>query len=153
MALDWLIRTCAPAWLRHAGLDKEAALLEVLDELTPGNNEAAENASEAAEIARIAAWEAIRATRRRSDSPPWAVVGSAGAWAAKGAWDASEVFVANAPEEEVEEIAAWYIAADAGKEAIEAAQAAVVVGGPFFAQVVLELRDSACALLDRMMGV
>jgi hypothetical protein len=70
MACDWLVRTFTPAWLRHAGLDEDAAALEALPELTaaeladaamPTIKAAQIRAAAAGDAAGDAAWDAARA--------------------------------------------------------------------------------------------
>jgi hypothetical protein len=72
LAADWLVRTYAPAWLRLAGMEKQAAMLESLGELNESTTppilptlnairdeaDAAESAARSA--ARSAAWSAAR---------------------------------------------------------------------------------------------
>ncbi|MGE0349842.1 hypothetical protein, partial [Hydrogenophaga sp.] len=67
MAADWLIRTYTPAWLRLAKLDKQAALLETLPEITdflqcpslmPALEAVRTDAAAAGDAAGVAAWDA-----------------------------------------------------------------------------------------------
>src|SRR6516165_2280351 len=60
MALDWLIRTYAPAWLDLAGLAAEASALRELPRIT--DDATAEAARSAWDAARAAAWDAARAS-------------------------------------------------------------------------------------------
>jgi hypothetical protein len=85
MATDWLARVHAPAWLRLAGLTKEAQALEgcarIIDAVTAG---AAQPRLEEARHARAAAWDAARvAAWAAARAAAWAA-----AWAAAAAWDA-----------------------------------------------------------------
>jgi hypothetical protein len=126
MATDWLVRTCAPAFLRLAKLDTEADALAGLPELVdkktakaiqPTLNEARKKSA----AARDAAWAAAGAAA-------WDAAGAA-AWDAAGAaaWDAAGA-------------AAW----DA------AGAAAWAAAGAALRPTVEELQTSAFQLLDRM---
>jgi hypothetical protein len=92
MAADWLVRVHAPAWLRLAGLTKQAETLEALPRITSmaqcpsirGSLEAIRQDADAAwaaagAAAGAAAWAAARAAA-------WA---TAGATAGAAAWDAA----------------------------------------------------------------
>ncbi len=87
MALDWLIRTYAPAWLAQAGLDKAAARLRslapVLDEPTlKAALRPLESARRQARVARSVDWSAPwTAARSAARETAWACAGAA-AWAA-----------------------------------------------------------------------
>ena len=61
MAMDWLVRVNAPAWLRAAGLTKQANELASLPELTEASTPGALATLTAA---RAAAWEAANGSRR-----------------------------------------------------------------------------------------
>jgi hypothetical protein len=107
MAADWLIRTYTPAWLRLAKLDKQAALLEALPEITdflqcPSLMPALEAVRTDAAAARAAAWDAAWDAARAA---AWDAARAA-AWAA--AWDAARA-------------AAWDAARDAAWAAARAA--------------------------------
>lgn len=80
MAADWLVRTHTVAWLRLAGLNKQADALSSLPEITsmaqvPSIKPAIEAARDDARAARAAAWDAA-----------W---GAAWAAALGAAWDAA----------------------------------------------------------------
>src|SRR5262249_25801473 len=77
LATDWLVRECAPAFLRLARLVEHAEALESLAALTTTRR--AEKAQPKLSAARDAAWAAARAAA-------WAAAWDA-AWAA--AWDAA----------------------------------------------------------------
>jgi hypothetical protein len=62
MAIDWLVRECAPAFLRLAGLRNHAISLETLASLT-GTREATK-AQPTVDAARAAAWAAAGAKLR-----------------------------------------------------------------------------------------
>ena len=69
MATDWLARVCAPAWLRLAGLTKEAEALEscarIVDAVTAGAAQPhIEEARRASAAAWAAAWDAAWAAAR-----------------------------------------------------------------------------------------
>jgi hypothetical protein len=136
LALDWLIRTYAPAWLDLAGLDGEARALRGLRR-----------------IADLAAVQSVRpivlAVRDKSavaGDAAWAAAGDAArdaagdaAWAAAGtaAWDAAWA-------------AAWAAAgtaAAAAKPVIAEYQAAASAA---LAPTVSSLQDSAVLLFSRM---
>lgn len=72
LAVDWLVRTCAPAWLRHVGLDDHAdrlsALAPVLSDEAAREAQASIDAATAA--AGAAAGDAARAAAARDAS--WA---------------------------------------------------------------------------------
>jgi hypothetical protein len=71
LATDWLVRECAPAFLRKAGLTEQAGTLAALPALTgsaiaaaaqPQIDEAAESAAAARDAARAAAGAALEPT-------------------------------------------------------------------------------------------
>ena len=69
MIVDWLARTCTPAWLRLDGLHDEAAALEacapLVDKASAAGAEAAQiTASLAADASLAASWAASRAASR-----------------------------------------------------------------------------------------
>src|SRR5262245_14761657 len=96
LALDWLIRTWAPAWLDLAKLTGEAADLRALPRIIDPAAVATarpvlESARKKAAAARAAAWDAAGAAARAAAgdaarAAAWDAAGAA-AWAA--AWDAA----------------------------------------------------------------
>jgi hypothetical protein len=125
LALNWLVRTCAPAWLDLAGLGAEATQLRGLPRIVDlATAEAAGPVAQASADKAHAAWDAARAAAR-------AAVGAA-AWdaARAAAWDASRaaawVAVGDAAWVAVGD-AAWVAVGDAAWGAIWAA-AWVAVG-------------------------
>ena len=131
MALDWLIRVYAPAWLDLAGLAGEASALRNLAPVTDSATaEAARLAGAAAgDAARAAAWAAAWAAARDA---AWAAAwAAAGAAARDAAWDA-----------------AGAAAGDAARDAARAAarDAAWAAAGAALAPTVARLQDSAIAL-------
>ena len=125
MAMDWIVRTYTPAWLRLARLDSEAddlqSLPEIADAATLRGAQEVLDAAAARDAAREAAWEAA-----------WAAAWAA-AWDA--AWDAARD-------------AAW----DAAREAAWAAawDAAVASAGAPLEPTKRALQDSAVLLFRRM---
>ena len=126
MAADWLVRVHTPAWLRLAGLAKQAESLEQLPEITRmaqipsirGPIEAVRNdAAAARDAAGDAAWAAAGAAAR------------AAAWTAAGA-------------------AAGAAAGDAARAAAWAAAGAAA--GVKLAPTVANLQESALQLVERM---
>ncbi len=108
LALDWMIRTFLPAWLRLAKIndhaDKIEALAPIVDTATAtaaapvvrAANEAASKAGAAArDAARAAAWDAARDAARAAAwdaawDAAWAAAGAAArAAAGAAAWDAA----------------------------------------------------------------
>ena len=81
MALDWLVRVQAPAWLRLAGLTGQADMLAGMAEVTPETCPSIEAPLQAvrqdAAAAGAAAWDAAGAAARDA--------AGAAAWAAAGA--------------------------------------------------------------------
>jgi hypothetical protein len=133
MTLDWLVRTCTPAWLRCAGLNDQAARLAELPEfkagmdvpsIRPAIDAVREDARAACDAARAAAWAAAGA----AGAAAWAAAGDAAcdaaraaAWAAAGAaaWAAArDAAGAGAG------AAAWDAARDAARAAAGAAAGA-----------------------------
>ncbi len=89
MALDWIVRTHATAWLDLVGLSYHAERLRVLPELTRETIKQAREPMAAAraaawEVAEDAGWDAARAVARDAG---WEAAGSA---AREAAWDAAE---------------------------------------------------------------
>jgi hypothetical protein len=135
MATDWLVRECAPAFLRCAGLTEHAETLESLAALTTAKRaeKARPKIAAAWDAAWAAAWDAagdaprgaVRdAARDAVRAAAWAAAGAA-AWAAAGAaaWDAAWA-------------AAWAAPGAAAKGTLE--------------PTVKQIQQSAFALLDRM---
>ena len=115
MATDWLVRECAPAFLRLGGLSGQAELLEKLTPVLsteaavaaqPNLEVAREDAAAARAAARAAAWAAARAAA-------WA---GARAAARAAAWDAARAAAWDAAWD-----AAWAAAWDAAWDAAGAA--------------------------------
>src|SRR5262245_43926062 len=140
MATDWLVRVCAPTFLRLAKLDAEADALVGLPELVdtktarevqPAIRKARTKAAAAWDAARAAAWDASWAAAWAAARP----AARAAAWAA--AWDAS-----------------WAAAWDASWAAARAAawDAARAAAWAALEPAVTELQDSAFELLDRMVA-
>lgn len=132
MALDWLIRTHLPAWLRaarlHAHADNVAGLDPIVDIATAVDAapvvRAAGDAAEAAagDAAGAAAWDAARAAARAAAGAARAAVGAA-------AEDA------------------WAVAGDAVEAACDAAKA---VAGSALIETRDQLQLSAVELVERM---
>ncbi len=99
LAVDWLIRTYTPAWLRLAKLDADADALSALPPIdtepdalaaTAAINTARLNAAAAGDAAGAAAWDAARAAA-------WAAAGdAAGAAARAAAWAAARAAAGDA---------------------------------------------------------
>lgn len=125
MATDWLVREYAPAWLRLAGLTKQAEALESLAALT-GKREA-KSVQPIIEAARKDAAAAGYAT--------WAAAGAAAGIAARAA--------------------TWYAARDAAGAATwdAAGAAARAAAKKKLAPTIKALQQSALLLLDRMIEV
>jgi len=133
LALDWLARTCAPAWLDLAGLISEAASLRQLPPLTgpPAVHAAMPVLAAAGDAARAAAGDAARDAARAAARD--AARAAARAAACDAAW-----------------AAAW---AAAGAAAWDAAggPAAWDAAGAALAPTVTQLQQSALALFDSML--
>ncbi len=162
MAMDWLIRTYAPAWLDASALSESARRLEALRPIT--DSVALLPALEALVVARRdarGAWAAARAGARTATWAPWSAGRAAAreaAWASAGAaaWAAARVAVgdiagdrARAIVREIAGDAAATVARDArtagGRAAArDAARAAL-------APTLATLRKSAFALLHQML--
>jgi hypothetical protein len=145
MALDWLIRTYAPAWLDLAGLTAEASPLRDLDcvsgpesarAASPVVNAAAAAAAAAAE-ARAAAWDAAWAAAwdAAGDAAGTAAWTAAGTAAGAAAWTAARDAARDAAGDAAG-AAAWTAARDAAWDAL--------------APTVAQLQDSAISLYDLM---
>src|SRR5712664_1319264 len=162
MAADWLVRVHTPAWLRLAGLAKQAESLEQLPEITRmaqipsirGPIEAVRNDAAAARdaagdaaraAARAAAWDAARAAARdAAGDAAWAAAGAAAgaaAWAAAGAAARAAAWTAAGA-------AAGAAAGDAARAAAWAAAGAAA--GVKLAPTVANLQESALQLVERM---
>ena len=134
MLTDWLVRECAPAWLRLACLTAQAELLERLAPLVDTAS------ARAAQGELTAARDAARAAARDA-------AGDA-AWDA--AWDAAGTAARTA---------AWAAAGDAARDAARAAardaawDAARAAARDALAPTVKVLQVSALGLLDRMIDV
>ena len=155
MAADWLIRVHAPAWLRLAGLEQQAAALESLPEikdfaqcpsLMPTLNAVRTDAAAAwaaawdaaGDAARDAAWDAARdAARDAAWAAAWAAAWDAAGDAARGAaWDAAR---------DAARDAAWAAAGDAAWDAAAA--------GVALKPTTERLQASAVELVKRMAAV
>ena len=162
MAMDWLIRTYAPAWLELAGLaesaQRVAGLAPVLDSaslhaarvaLGPARREAREAWTAALGTARAKAWAPWTAGRAAAREAAWASAGAA-------AWAAARVGVgdiagdhARATAREIAGDAAAAVARGARTGASRAA--ARDAARAALAPTVEKLRRSAFLLLDRML--
>jgi hypothetical protein len=138
MAVDWMVRTCTPTWLRLAGLTKQAEALESLPEITDFAKcpslkrplEAArKDAAAAGAAAGAAAWAAT-----------WAAALDA---AGDAAWAATWAAALDAAGD-----AAWAAARDAALAAAGAAAGAAA--RKKLAPTVLALQESALQLVNRM---
>jgi hypothetical protein len=130
MALDWLVRVHAPAWLRLAGLVEQAERMEGLAELkagmsVPSIKPTLDAVRKDAAAARAAARDAARAA---AGAAAWAAAGAA---AGAAAWDA-----------------AWDAAGDAARDA--AGDAARAAAGAALRPTVVTLQASALDLVERM---
>ncbi|HEX2779564.1 MAG TPA: hypothetical protein VHM30_08705 [Gemmatimonadaceae bacterium] len=129
MATDWLARVHAPAFLRLAGLDEHARVLEslarIVDPITAESaRPALDRAREASAAAWAAAWDAAwDAARAAARDAAWAAASAA-------AWDAAWA-------------AAWAAARAAARAAADGKLRPVVV----------ELQGKALVLLDEMIAV
>ncbi len=131
MAVDWLVRSYTPAWLRLARLNTQASALENLPEITDfvqcpslvSTLEAAQlDAAAAWSAARDAAWDAAKDAARDS---VWDAAWSA-AWSAarNAAWDAARDAARDAAKDAAADAAwsavrdaAWNAAWDAARDA------------------------------------
>jgi hypothetical protein len=169
MALDWLCRVHTPAWLRLAGLTKEAEAIEstarICDAVTAraaqpalddGRKRAAAAWAAARDAARAAAWAAARdAAWAAAWDAAWAAAWAAArdaardaaraaAWAAAG--DAARAAAGDAVWDAARD-AAWAAARDAAWAAAWAA------AWDRLRPTVVTLQQSALGLLDEMCGV
>jgi hypothetical protein len=123
MAMDWLVRTFTPTWLRKAKLENQAAALEALPALT-----GSDLAEQALPIIRSAQKDAAAA-----GDDGWAAAWAAGDAAGDAAWAA-----AGDTKDGYE------------RKYAAARKAADEILRPAFADIVAELRQSALRLLDDM---
>jgi hypothetical protein len=144
MAADWLIRVHTPAWLRLAGLVKQAESLEQLPEITAmkqfpsirGPIEAVrQDADAAGDAARAASWAAARAAAEDAAGAAARAAAGAASWAA-----------ARAAARDAAGAAARAAAGDAARAASWAA------AGKKLAPTVAELQKSALSLVKRMIA-
>jgi hypothetical protein len=157
MALDWLVRTYTPAWLRLAKLDDQAVRLEALPEFRAGMD--VPSIRPTIDAVRSDAAAARDAAGAAAGAAAWAAAGDA-AWAAAGdaAGDAARDAARDAAG-----AAAWAAAGDAaGDAARDAAWAAArdaawdaagAAAGAALRPTRDELMGKAHILLDRMIGV
>jgi hypothetical protein len=169
MAADWLIRVHTPAWLRLAGLIKQAESLEQLPEITAikqfpsilGPIKAVRQDAAAAgaavwNAARAAARDAARAAARAAAgdavwNAAWDAVGAAAGDAAGDAVGAAAGAAAGAAVRNAVRAAAWdAVRAAAGAAAWDAVRAAVRAN---LAPTVKHLQDSSLELVNRMIEV
>jgi hypothetical protein len=153
MAIDWIVRTYAPAWLDLVpSLSEHALALRALPELADGAtveaalvalNRAQTAARTASGVVRNAAWDAAwDAARAAGSAAAWAA-----AWAvASAAWDAGSA--APAAAWGAARDAAWAVASDATR-----AWTAEMDAMEHLAHTtVAALQTSAFELLDRMIS-
>jgi hypothetical protein len=136
MATEWLVRECAPTWLRLAGLEDHAHALEHLAAVT--SPEAARAGPAARDAAGAAAWDAAWAAGAAARDAAGAAAWAAGAAARDAAGAAAEAAAG---------AAAWAAGAAARDAAGDAAWAAA---RDALRPTVKSLQVSALALLDRM---
>jgi hypothetical protein len=175
MALDWVVRVWAPAWLDGAGLTVQAAALRSLRPVTgraaavaaarvalevqqaaSAARAAAQAAAQAAagDAARAAARDAARDAGGNAGGNAVRVAAQVAAWAAAQAavdWDAAEAAAAQAAARD----AAWAAAQDAAEAAAAWAAAAGTAAAQAAARDALaptasQLQDSAISLYRRM---
>jgi len=144
LCADWLVRTCAPAMLDHAGLPDHADALRRLDSL--GSDEPLHAAHSAAAHARAAA---------RPTSPEPGATDSARHAATTAprttGWDAARAAVRSASPCGTRETAAEIACRTARDAAWTAAWRDAPVAWGEMRPVALELQASAFGLLDRML--
>ncbi len=162
MAMDWLIRTYAPAWLSAAGLPGPAQRLAELPPVLDGS--ALPGALAGLKDARRetrASWSAALGPARAAARAPWAAGRAAArqsAWSSAGAavWAAARVAVGDLAGDRARAI----VREIAGDCAATVARAARTGTGRAAAReavctalspTLLELRHSAFELLDRML--
>ena len=163
LATDWLVRTCAPAWLTLVkDLEPHATALRGLPELI--STERARDAQPTITAARDAAWDAAEADAwDAAEADAWDAAGAAagadagdaagdaagaaaGADARADAWDAA-MAAAGAAARDAARDAAWDAARDDARDAAWAAAMAALQ------PTVTELQDSALGLLNEMLAV
>ena len=149
MLADWTVRTSTPAWLRLAGLEDDARVLERLSELKtvddltraqPLLEAAREHARAAGDAARDAAWDAAWAAARAA---AWDAARAAARDAARDAARAAARDAAGDAARDAAGDAAWAAAWDAAGAAAREK----------LAPTVASLQASACELLDRLCAV
>jgi hypothetical protein len=134
MAMDWLAREFAPAWLRAAGLKDHAEALEGLTALV--DDRSAQKAQPKLEAAGLAARSAAESA---AESAAWSAAGSA---AESAAWLAAESTARSAARSAAE---------SAARSAAESA--AWLAAWSALEPTVKILQESALKLLDRMISV
>jgi len=162
MAMDWLIRTYAPAWLTPAGLTDSAERVVLLPPVHSGCDlpPALAALTEARRETR-AAWSAALAAARAAAWSPWAAGRAAAreaAWGSAGAaaWAAARVEVGDIAGDRARALARD-IAGDAAATTARDARAgasradARAAAREALTPILDELRVSAFALLDRML--
>lgn len=152
MAVDWIVRTHTPAWLRLAGLTVQADALSSLPEITSmAQVPSIKPAIDAARTDAAAAWAAARAAARdAAGAAAWATAWDAARAAARAAaWDAANA-AAKAAAWAVAKAAAWNAAGAAGWAVAKAEGAAKVAAWGALADTRKELQRSALALVGRM---
>ena len=166
LALDWMIRTFLPKWLRLAKLNDHANAVESLFPIVDMATATAaapvvRAANDAASKARAAAWDAARDAAW--DAARAAAGAAAGAAARDAAWDAARAAARDAAWDAAR-AAAWDAAWDAARAAAgaaardaawDAARAAARAAAGAAARAVLkptrdELQLSAVDLVERM---
>ena len=153
MAVDWLIRCQAPAWLRLAGLTIQAETLEALPEVTdftqcqllmPALISVQNDASDAWDAAKVAAWAA-------ASSAAWAA-----AWdAAMDAANAAAGDAASSAARDAARDTAWDAASSAAWVAtgVATAAGAAAAAKSALAPTITALQASALDLVHRMIAV
>ena len=146
MASDWLVRICAPTWLRLAGLDDLAERLAGLQPLT-GSDYAESVLSEIASVAKaaeIAGRTAMSTSYLMYNGDAWAALGATASVAAVEAAWVGAVLPSGA-------VAAAEDAAESARSAINALSARGVTLDEL-EPTVQELQRSAHDLLARMIA-
>lgn len=170
MATDWAVRTCAPVWLRAAGLEDAAGALETLAPLTsadacrdalPTIEQVREAAGAAAGVAapaaaRTAVTDVARVSARAAGgAAAWAAAAAGGAFAVRtaagaAAWEA-DVYAAGA----AALAGAVYVAVDApgDVDVLVAGAVARTAARDVLRPHVERLQASAVRLFERMIEV
>jgi hypothetical protein len=162
MAMDWLIRTYAPAWLAAADLHEEArGLADLPPVLGATVLPCTLTALKDARRRTRASWSSALGPARAAARSPWAAGRAAArqaAWSSAGAavWAAARVAVGDLAGDRaramVREIAGDCAATVARAARMSAGRAAAREAvGSALAPTLLELRRSAFTLLDRML--